>query len=246
MIQDQTIDLEDFTKADWTVMLHDRMITHFTIHEGTKLTIGRSPEADVMIDNTAISRLHSRLELKDGVHYITDLNSKNGTTVNGSKITTTVPIADEDSIFIGKFSLCRSTEPVQDVSSSYARSMDIEDETVFVSTPQRQAATPQQATMTGKGAYRLSVIEGDATPKNLSLDGKSSVKIGKDSSCDLIISGFFVAKAQCYIVSKNEKYIIVPQRSWSSTKLNDVVIKEERLLRRGDIIEIRQVKINFS
>lgn len=246
MTQEQMIDLEDFTKADWTIMLHDRLITHFTIHEGTKLTIGRSPEADVVIDNTAISRLHSRLELKEGVHYLTDLNSKNGTTVNGAKITATVPISDEDAIFIGKFKLCRSTEPVQDVSSSYARSMDIEDETVFVSAPLQPAGVARQALQAGKAAYRLSVIEGEATPKTLSLDGKSSVKIGKDSSCDMIIPGFFVARAQCYIVNKNEKYFLVPQRSWTGTRLNDFVMKQERLLRRGDIIEIRQVRIKFS
>lgn len=241
------IDLEDFSKADWTIMLHDRVITHFTIHEGSKLTIGRSPEADVVIDNTAISRLHSRLELKDGEHYITDLNSKNGTSVNGNRITETVPVTDEDSIFIGKFKLCRSTEPVHESgSSSYATSMDIDDETVFVSSAQQPVQPSSQSPMAGKGSFRLSVIEGEASPKSLSLDGKSSVKIGKDASCDIIIPGFFVAKAQCYIVSKNEKYFIVPQRSWTSTKLNDVIIKNERLLRRGDIIEIRQVKIKFS
>lgn len=245
MPQEHMIDLAEFSKADWTIMLHDRIITHFTIHEGTAVTIGRSPEADVVIDNTAVSRLHSRLELKDGIHYLTDLNSKNGTSVNGKRIDTKVSINDEDSILIGKFRLCRSTEPAQETSSSYATSMDIDDETVFVSSPQ-PAKDARQSPFTGKEAYRLSVIEGNATPRNLSLDGKSSVKIGKDPSCDLIIPGFFVAKAQCYIVSKNEKYFIVPQRSWTGTRLNDVIIRQERLLRRGDIIEIRQVKIKFS
>jgi pSer/pThr/pTyr-binding forkhead associated (FHA) protein len=246
MPQEHMIDLAEFSKADWTIMLHDRVITHFTLNEGTTVTIGRSPEADVVIDNTAVSRLHSRLELRDGIHYLTDLNSKNGTSVNGKIINTKVSIGDDDSILIGKFKLCRSTETVQKASSSYATSMDIDDETVFVSSPQPAAADVRQSPLTGKEAYRLTVIEGNASPKNLSLDGKSSVKIGKDSSCDLIIPGFFVAKAQCYVVSKNEKYFIVPQRSWASTKLNDVIIRQERLLRRGDIIEIRQVKIKFS
>jgi hypothetical protein len=104
-----------------------------------------------------------------------------------------------------------------------------------------QAAPPSQNEI-----YRLAVIEGSAAPTTLSLDGKSSVKIGKDSSCDMIIAGWLVGKPQCYVVSKKDKYYIVPQRSWANTRLNDVIIKEERLLRKGDIIQIKSVKIRFS
>ncbi|MDG4476483.1 FHA domain-containing protein [Desulfobacterales bacterium RS19-109] len=94
--------------------------------------------------------------------------------------------------------------------------------------------------------YRLTVIEGNASPSTLSLDGKSSAKIGKDPSCDILIPGWLVSKTQCYVVSKKDKYYIVPQRSWANTKLNDVIIKEERLLRKGDIIQIKSVKIRFN
>jgi hypothetical protein len=80
----------------------------------------------------------------------------------------------------------------------------------------------------------------------LSLDGKSSVKIGKDPSCDMIIPGWLVGKTQCYVVSKKDKYYIIPQRSWANTRLNDVIIKEERLLRKGDMIQIKSVTIRFN
>ena len=67
-----------------------------------------------------------------------------------------------------------------------------------------------------------------------------------EPSADIVIKGWFVAKAQCYIIGKKGKYYIVPQSSWANTKLNDVIIKKERLLRKGDIIEIKNVKIRFS
>jgi len=249
MMQDGTINLEDYTKSDWTIMLNDRVITRFTTHEGSKLIIGRSPDADVVIDNTAISRHHSSLELRDGRHYLVDMKSTNGTTVNGKKITSKVPVTEKDVIFIGKFRLIQSAADDQHASSSYATAMDIDDEaTVFVSSPRQQAvAQPVQTTPSSVNEiFRLTAIEGNASPSMLSLDGKSSVKIGKDPTCDMIISGWLVSSTQCYVVSKKDKYYIVPQRSWASTKLNDVIIKEERLLRKGDIIQIKSVKIRFS
>ncbi len=136
------IDLGDFTKTDWTIMLNDRVITRFTIHEGTKLTIGRSTDADVVIDNTAISRHHSTIELRDGMHYIADLNSTNGTTVNGKKITSKSPVTEKDVIFIGKFRLTQTPVDAQEESSSYATSMDLDEETVFVSAQKQQAFAP--------------------------------------------------------------------------------------------------------
>jgi hypothetical protein len=249
MMQDGTINLEDYTKSDWTIMLNDRVITTFTTHEGNKLIIGRSPDADVVIDNTAISRHHSSIELRDGRHYLADMKSTNGTTVNGKKIASKVPITEKDVIFIGKFRLIQSTADEQHASSSYATAMDMDDEaTVFVSSPRQQSvAQPSQAKApSASEIYRLTVIEGGATPTTLSLDGKSSVKLGKDPSCDMIIVGWLVGKTQCYVVSKKDRYYLVPQRSWTNTKLNDVIIKEERLLRKGDMIQIKSVKIRFN
>ncbi|MFA6901356.1 MAG: FHA domain-containing protein, partial [Desulfurivibrionaceae bacterium] len=249
MMQDGTINLEDYTKSDWTIMLNDRVITRFTTHEGNKLIIGRSPDADVVIDNTAISRHHSSLELRDGRHYLADLKSTNGTTVNGKKIASKTPITEKDVVFIGKFRMIQTAADEQQASSSYATAMDIDEATVFVNSPRQPvAAQPSQAAPppSANEIYKLTLIEGDTVPNMLSLDGKSSVKIGKDPSCDMIIPGWLVSKTQCYVVSKKNKYYIVPQRSWANTKLNDVIIKEERLLRKGDIIQIKSVKIRFS
>jgi GGDEF domain-containing protein len=50
------------------------------------LLIGRSPAADIRIQDEGISRTHSRIENRvDGV-YVIDLNSSNGTFVNGARI----------------------------------------------------------------------------------------------------------------------------------------------------------------
>jgi len=56
----------------------------FTLTEGTTL-IGRSQECDLVINDNRISRKHLKFKLKEGKAVIEDLDSTNGTFVNGEK-----------------------------------------------------------------------------------------------------------------------------------------------------------------
>ena len=53
-----------------------------------EMTVGRSAAAHIKLaDSTGtLSRLHARFNLKNGEVYLTDLGSKNGTYVNGTRI----------------------------------------------------------------------------------------------------------------------------------------------------------------
>ncbi len=53
---------------------------------GRSYRIGSRPDNDVVIDQKDVSRRHAVLRVEDGAFHITDLDSKNGTFVNGSKI----------------------------------------------------------------------------------------------------------------------------------------------------------------
>ena len=232
---------------EWTVMLQDRPIKTFSIEEGGRVTIGRSTDADVVIDNTAISRVHAALELQNSIYFISDLDSLNGTMVNGKKITEMVPISKKDNINIGKFRLVpAAVEGAERASSSSVASMDLDDETVFVTNKKKTSSAKPSAVNSKEEGPFIVVLQGDATPNRLSVKGKSSIKIGKDFSCDLVIKGWFVAGAQCYIIKRDDKFQLVPQRSWAATKLNGLQIKEERVLHVGDIIEIRGTKLQFG
>ena len=52
------------------------------------LTIGRSPDADIILRDEKISRMHCGIRLLEGEYYVKDLQSKNGTFLNGERIDT--------------------------------------------------------------------------------------------------------------------------------------------------------------
>ena len=53
------------------------------------VTIGRGTEATIVIDNSKISRIHSSILFWDDMFVIRDVNSSNGTLVNGTPIQVT-------------------------------------------------------------------------------------------------------------------------------------------------------------
>jgi hypothetical protein len=71
---------------------------------GERMTIGRSPEAEVFLDDVTVSRNHALLvRRRDGL-YIDDLGSLNGTYVNRRRIESH-KLADGDELQIGKYKL---------------------------------------------------------------------------------------------------------------------------------------------
>ncbi|QDU38119.1 Response regulator PleD [Maioricimonas rarisocia] len=75
------------------------------------LTIGRSAQCAITVDDDAVSRQHLRIERRDGDYVAVDLGSTNGTFVNDRPVTEQV-IAPGDRIRIGKhiFKLLSSDE----------------------------------------------------------------------------------------------------------------------------------------
>ena len=72
--------------------------------QGEQTRIGRSPDADVFLDDVTVSRNHALLvRRRDGV-YIDDLGSLNGTYVNRKRIESH-RLQDGDELQVGKYKL---------------------------------------------------------------------------------------------------------------------------------------------
>jgi general secretion pathway protein A len=71
---------------------------------GTRTLIGRGAECQVVIDNKFLSRRHAVITREAGVWMLRDLNSTNGTRVNGRRVNRW-QLTDGDEIAIGKHRL---------------------------------------------------------------------------------------------------------------------------------------------
>jgi len=64
------------------------------------ITVGRDPKNDIVLDDRRVSRRHAEVRLRLGRYTLYDLQSTNGTFVNGRRIAEMV-LSDDDRITIG-------------------------------------------------------------------------------------------------------------------------------------------------
>ena len=69
-----------------------------------KTTLGRRPYNDIVIDNLAVSGEHAVLQMVGQDVFIEDLNSTNGTYINGKAIKKQL-LAHNDTVEIGKYKI---------------------------------------------------------------------------------------------------------------------------------------------
>jgi pSer/pThr/pTyr-binding forkhead associated (FHA) protein len=65
------------------------------------LSIGRSKESDVRIEDRYASSLHARVFERGGHHYVEDMSSTNGTLLNGAELRGEAELIDGDTVQIG-------------------------------------------------------------------------------------------------------------------------------------------------
>lgn len=68
---------------------------------GEELTVGRAAGCQVSLDDNYVSQLHARVFQRDGVLYVEDLGSTNGTYLNTRKVSSPSPIKRGDQLKVG-------------------------------------------------------------------------------------------------------------------------------------------------
>lgn len=88
-------------------VLHCRLVwgdREVALAEGENV-LGRDPEVALWIDLNSVSRRHARIVVEGDTAILEDLGSRNGTYVDGKRITSPVQLANGDRIKVGAASL---------------------------------------------------------------------------------------------------------------------------------------------
>lgn len=126
-----------------------------------RTTLGRRPYNDVVLENLAVSGRHACLILDDQQVTIEDMDSTNGTYVNGRAVTKQV-LQERDTIEIGHFKIIFSNQ-------SIARDASVEPE----ANPPYDATWPQAfqdiAEVPAVRQGRIKVVSGPAAGREMAL-----------------------------------------------------------------------------
>ena len=92
-----------YARAAWTPDLADGRRRRAALGGalGERTTVGRDPEADIHIDDEAVSWNHLEIESRGGVLMATDLDSRNGTALNGEPLDRPRRLRDGDVLIVG-------------------------------------------------------------------------------------------------------------------------------------------------
>lgn len=194
------------------------------------LTIGRKEDNDVQIQNLAVSGHHAKLLTIFNDSFIEDLNSTNGTFVNGKSIDKHA-LQNGDVITIGKHEL-------RFVNFNNKAESDFE-KTVFIgakSVKSSSAAAPAKDLSQRLKLAKLQLLNGKSSGKELFLE-KESVKLGKPGLQVVLINrrpdGHF-------IVGLEQAEECEPLRV-NGAEIGSRSVK----LQNHDVIEINQLKIEY-
>jgi hypothetical protein len=110
MIPRKTVLLSDVARktalVGWLVVMDgDQKGEDFRLRDGQN-TVGSAPDSDVFLHDQTISAKHASIRYKDGKFFLSDLDSSNGTFVNGlEECVARVELNDSDILRLGGVTL---------------------------------------------------------------------------------------------------------------------------------------------
>jgi pSer/pThr/pTyr-binding forkhead associated (FHA) protein len=198
-----------------------------------KTTLGRRPYNDMVIDNLAVSGEHAVLQMVGNDVFIEDLNSTNGTYINGKAIKKQL-LAHNDTVEIGKYKIKYLT----DDGGDYEKTMIMRPGAAA----QAPAFSPSQPPNSGFGGLggvsagspaSIKVLSGAASGREVSLT-KVVTTVGKP--------GVQVAS----ITRRPSGYVFAHVEGSARPMVNGVPLAGDSVpLRDGDVIELAGTQMQF-
>jgi pSer/pThr/pTyr-binding forkhead associated (FHA) protein len=204
-----------------------------------RTTMGRRPYNDIVIDNLAVSGEHAVIQLTGNDVYIEDLNSTNGTYLNGKAVKKQL-LQNNDTLEVGKYKI----RFVNEGGVNFDKTMVIRAGAVqpaVAASPTPAAVVPPVAVAPpapaapkpADVAASIKVLSGAAIGRELQLI-KVVTTIGKPGT------------AVAAITKRPQGYVIAHVEGGVSTTLNGQAIGSEPvLLGHGDLLELAGTQMQF-
>ena len=191
-----------------------------------RTSVGRRPYNDIVIDNLAVSGEHAVLQMAGQEVYLEDLNSTNGTYVNGKAVKKQL-LQDGDAVEIGKYKIKYFNEIA---NAGFDKTMGINTGSAgLVPPPGPAAAAPAGAVLSAA----IKVMSGAAAGREVALV-KVVTTIGKP--------GVAVAA----ITNRAHGFVVTHVEGANRPTLNGASIGAEPVtLKNGDILELAGTKMQF-
>jgi pSer/pThr/pTyr-binding forkhead associated (FHA) protein len=219
-----------------------------------EVSIGRSPDNGLVIDNPAVSHYHARVFNEEGRLMLEDFGSMNGTFVNGQRVKM-VTLKPGDSVGIGKHTIV-----VTDSRDVRAMSLDHDqakpaapkiNETVMLDTKERREFLHKVAAV-GESAQvaparlkipTLIVLRGRSDQREYTLNDKLTV-IGKSAMATVKLKGWFAPKAAAQISRREDNSYYIGGAD-KIPSVNGHPVLHATKLSSGDIIEVSGIQLEF-
>ncbi len=201
-----------------------------------RTTLGRRPYNDIVIDNLAVSGEHAVLQMTANEVYLEDLNSTNGTYVNG-KAAKKQSLQNGDVVEVGKYKIKFVNEAAE---QGYEKTMMVRPSMAAALAASRQAPpaarAPIAAPESGFGSFSrasIKVLSGAASGREVPLT-KVVTTIGKP--------GVAVAA----ITKRNHGFVVHHVEGAGNPTLNGSPIGVDPVsLKNGDLIELAGTQMQF-
>ncbi len=195
-----------------------------------RTTLGRRPYNDVVIDNLAVSGEHAVFQMTGNDVFIEDLNSTNGTYVNG-KAVKKQQLHPDDSVEVGKYQI-RVVNDAGSQPATPALSQKLTAEPAPAASAPTPNFSPTELEFPGPGAS-IKVLSGAAAGREVSLT-KVVTTVGKP--------GIAVAA----ITKRQIGFVVHHVEGAGKPSLNGLQIGADPVpLKNGDLIELAGTQMQF-
>lgn len=227
-----------------------------------RTTIGRKPHNDIQIDNLAISGEHSVIVTILNDSFLEDLNSTNGTYVNGQPIKKHF-LQNSDIIELGKYKLKYINEtPSQTTAADFEKTMVLRPDLMKKTVEQAEAKAPKVSD-TQIGMKAIDTQTGIASPPLVVSPGAPAVSPqAKQTGAIQILTGANAGKeleltknlttlgkpgVQVAVITRRPHgYFITHVEGANFPVVNGTVLDAHpRELKDHDVIELAGVKMEF-